>query len=245
MVVVSVRKRYDYDHGLVLNMNHTKIIPKYSARVLGLQLTADLDHSHYIANMTRKEHGADSLLTELSRRVKSIYRLKFFTTKQKLKELAAGIIFSKLSYGICYYGNCSKVLMGQIDVQINNVARIVGELGNLESTKEIMRELKWLHFEQLRNYHDQLTLDMITTTGHPRSFAIQMNEAFRPYRTRAALSGMIIHNQDTAPVLHARFCFFLSRSCRNHNLFGIFQLGKLDGIKIWKNRLRETVRRET
>ena len=122
---------------------------------------------------------------------------------------------------------------------------MIFDLGPMESVEQKMTELRWLHTEQWRNYHDQLMLDRIMSSGQPRSFAEQLNDSFRPYRTRAAEQGVIRANNDTAPTMHARHKFFLSRSCRNHNYYSVFQMSKMDGMKAFKAELMETIRQRS
>ena len=104
-------------------MGGETIKPSYSARVLGLQMTANLDHSYFMKTMK------DSLITSIKMRVSNIGRLSKFTTQQKLKELAFGIVFSKLSFGISYWGDCQNKWLQEINAQINRLTRIVCGLG--------------------------------------------------------------------------------------------------------------------
>ena len=239
LIIVSTRNQ---QHDLVLHLGGQVIQPTTDARVLGMRLTSDLKHNLFIVDMNQETHGQMSLLGQITTRVNAIIQLKKFSTTQKLKELAAGLVYSKLNFGIEYWGNCPSYLLHKLDIQLKRMIRGIYGLHNRDSVEKYMAELDFLYCEDLRTYQDLLTLERIITNGTPRSFGEQIVKEFGRYRTRGMEIGALRMTQDTAPVYTPRHNFFFSRACRAYNKFGVFQMEKSEGIDVWKKGLRYAIR---
>ena len=239
LVIVSLRNR---KHDLHLNMGGERIEPSYNARVLGLQLTSDLKHNLFISELNQETHGQRSLLSQITMRVNAVLQLKKFTTNKKLKELAAGLVYSKLTFGIEFWGNCPKYLLHKLDLELKRLMRGVFDLKRLDNVDEQMKQMDFLFCEDLRTYHDLLTLDRIITNNTPLSFGQQIIREFGRYRTRGMEIGVLRQTQDTAPTYTPRHNFFFARAIRAYNKVGVFQMSKTDGMDVWKKGLRYAIR---
>ena len=92
-LVASPKKHANYKD-LVLNFDGSMEEQQLHARLLGLQVSWDLTPTHYLAGMK------DNLLASLTKRVYVLQELANKCPKKCLKNLAHGLIYSKLSFGI-------------------------------------------------------------------------------------------------------------------------------------------------
>ena len=74
------------------------------------------------------------------------------------KQLAVGLIYSKVIFGIQFWSSCSDNQKKQLQLVLNQTARIVMGLKSYRDmrVKDLFRCLRWHTLESLINYHDYL-----------------------------------------------------------------------------------------
>ena len=121
--VVTSPKKHDKYSRLVLNFDGNMVKQQLHARLLGLQVSWDLQHKWYVSEMK------DNLLASLRKRLYILERLAPSCPKKCVKNFAHGLIFSKLCFRIQYWSKpLPEALWNQIVVIVNRAARAV--LGN-------------------------------------------------------------------------------------------------------------------
>ena len=95
-VVCAPKRHKDYSD-LVLNLNGSKVNQQLHARLLGLQISWDLTHTWYVSEMK------DNLIASLNQRLFVLRQLAPLCPKKCVKNLAHGLIYSKLIFGIQYW----------------------------------------------------------------------------------------------------------------------------------------------
>ena len=89
--VITAPSRHQNYSWLKLTFDGKEVKQQSHARLLGLQVSWDLTHTWYVSQMK------DNLIASLSKRLYVLRRLQNSCTKKCLKNLAHGLIFSKLS----------------------------------------------------------------------------------------------------------------------------------------------------
>ena len=118
--LVASPKRHDDYKNLVLNFDGSVVKQQLHARLLGLQVSWDLSHTYYVAGMK------DNLLASLAKRLYVLRKLSNKCPKKCLKNLAHGLIFSKLSFGLQYWGRpITDELWHKLEIICNKAARAV------------------------------------------------------------------------------------------------------------------------
>ena len=148
--VVTAPKKHDQYSRLVLNFDGSVVKQQLHARLLGLQISWDLTHKWYVSEMK------DNLLAQLSRRLYVLERLANKCPKKCVKNLAHGLIFSKLCFGIQYWSSpLTEAIWNQITVLVNRAARTVLKIKPLQMhVLDLYRVLNWLTPRAWRDYMD-------------------------------------------------------------------------------------------
>ena len=124
---------------LVLRMNGQVVKQKKSARLLGLYITWDMGHEHYLCQMR------DNTLEWLGRRLSVLSMLAKTTSYGNLKLLAYGLIYSKVIFGLQFWADCPKRLLDRLQILLNRAARIVMKKGIRDiHVNDLYRCLKWI-----------------------------------------------------------------------------------------------------
>ena len=166
-VVASPRRHENYSR-LVLNMDGSVVKQQLHARLLGLQISWDLTHSWYVAEMK------NNLIASLNQRLYVLHRLKNKCPKKCVKNLAHGLIYSKLCFGIQYWtAPLSETIWNQIVVIVNKAARAVLKIRPLDMhVLDMYRILNWLPASACRDYHCLNLFWSIKLWGKPRNLSI-------------------------------------------------------------------------
>ena len=124
---------------LVLRMNGQVVKQKKSARLLGLYITWDMGHEHYLCQMR------DNTLEWLGRHLSVLSMLAKTTSYGNLKLLAYGLIYSKVIFGLQFWADCPKRLLDRLQILLNRAARIVMKKGIRDiHVNDLYRCLKWI-----------------------------------------------------------------------------------------------------
>ena len=150
--VVVAPKTRDKHKDLILRMNGQVVNQKPAARLLGLYITWNMDHTHYIEEMK------NNLLSSLTQRMAVLSIMSERACIKNRKQLAFGLIYSKVIFGIQFWASCSDKHKKQLQLVLNQTARIVMGLKSYRDmrVKDLFRCLRWHTLESLINYHDYL-----------------------------------------------------------------------------------------
>ena len=135
-------------------------------------------------------NGKSSIVSQLSRRLNGLKKLKQADFKSKL-QVATGIIQSKIQYLLPLFGGAPEYLLNALQVQQLKAARFVcGCKSYYWSTKKLLNTCGWLSVKQQEFYSTTLLVHKIATTSLPHNIHSDM---FQPYNvnTRAASQGQI------------------------------------------------------
>ena len=148
--VVAAPKRHSDYKDLVLNFEGMVVKQQLHARLLGLQVSWNLTHEWYVAGMK------DNLISSLNKRLYVLQKLQNKCPKKCLKNLAHGLIFSKLNFGIQYWSRpLSEELWKKIQVIVNKAARVVLTVKPLQMhVRDLYRVLDWLPANECRDFAD-------------------------------------------------------------------------------------------
>ena len=234
--VVVAPKTHDKHKDLVLKMNGQVVTQKKSARLLGLYITFNMDHTHYIEEMK------NNLLSFLSKRLAVLSIMSERACIKNRKQLAFGLIYSKVIFGIHFWANCTENQQKQLQLLLNQTARLVMGLNTRDMhVKDLFRCLRWHTLASLINYHDYLLYFSINWNAQPANLwtlydenrAHLDNNAQWTYPnsegdplkamlnegvvTRQRTMGFIRRNNATDSTHELRFSSFVPRSVRLYN----------------------------
>ena len=188
-----------------------------TARMLGLQLTYNLRHDWYISQMK------GNLVWSLNQRMNVLSKLKKKCGPEQFKLLCYGLLFSKVSYGVQLYQQCTEVLKDKIRVILNRCVRLATNTSLLQHrrTQSMYDELKFLTFDSICQSQDLHLLWSIMWFGTPKSLAkkvnITGNELGGPMtRSRSSVLRPTLTRENQG-VYTARKNAFVSRSLRTYN----------------------------
>ena len=114
------------------------ITDKSNTRMLGLNLNSNLGWDNHVNT------GKGALLPQLRRKLGMISRLKDSLSKKAILHLVNAIIMSRLSYGICIWGNTNQSLQRQVQVLINSAARLITGRNRMTRQSTLLEECRWL-----------------------------------------------------------------------------------------------------
>ena len=148
-VVTAPRRHQNYSRQ-VLNFDGNVLKQQLHARLLGLQISWDLTHKWYVCEMK------DNLLASLAKRLYVLERLAPKCRKKCVKNLAHGLIFSKLCFGVQYWlSPLPESIWDQITVLVNRAARTVLKIKPLQMhVLDMYWVLNWLTPRAWRDYMD-------------------------------------------------------------------------------------------
>ena len=162
--MASPKRHNDYKD-LVLNFDGSIVKQQLLARLLGLQVSWDLTHTHYVAGMK------DNLLASLAKRLYVLQKLANKCPKKCLKNLAHVLIYSKLAFWIQYWGRpLPEELLHKLEIICNRTARTVLKVRPLDlHVKDLYRVLEWHTCKSLTNYHELLLFWSIKHWKKPKN----------------------------------------------------------------------------
>ena len=167
---------------------------------------------YYVAESDR------SVLNFMEERVRALRLLANYAPKAQLKQLAFGLVLSKLFYCLPVWADIPAYLCDRINVVINKAARAVTGAGRLDSMTKVLLDLKWHKFQQYVQYFDIIQLRAIIRTRVPDSLHNGLNvEYHHQHNTRARARQDIPVNADNQPVHNARHKSFIPRAIRLYN----------------------------
>ena len=99
--------------------------------------------------------------------VKMLAKFADFKTR---KELAEGLVLSKINYCISLWGTTNVEIMRQLQVLQNDVVRTVFGVGRrrFQEITPLFKKLKWLKVTETLQYHDVISLNTIIKYHTPQ-----------------------------------------------------------------------------
>ena len=218
-VIASPKRHADYQD-LVLNFSGNVVKQQLHARLLGLQVSWDLTHTWYVNEMK------NCLLSSLNKRLYVLNKLKDKCPKKCVKNLAHGLIYSKLIFGIQYWSKpLPEELWQKIQVIVNKAARAVLKISPLQMhVLDLYRVLDWLPASACRDFQDISLFWSIKHNRIPSNLSlmfashtdtISLNEA-RPV-TRSVTQNSINRTQENDSRSQLRSVSFVPRMVRIFN----------------------------
>ena len=150
-----------------------------SDKLLGIVINNKLTwHDHLYGN---EQHTG--LVTKLSQRAGIIYKLSYILPKDRLRNIAEGIFFSLLTYGIQVYGGVwgldnlrtveartksfTKEDNHNLQVIMNKVLRTLTGLDRETPVKILLQQSGYLSVQQFTAYHTMMTMFKILRNKEP------------------------------------------------------------------------------
>ena len=188
IMTTPYQHRNHHDFGITLNTGTEIIQPTYTEKLLGVYITNDFRFNEHLKE---NENSAFKSLTSRVNALAKIAQLASFKTR---KMVANGIVISKLSYLIQWWGGCSDFLLSYLQVLQNRAGRIVTKHGPRTPNAIVLEQCGWLSVRQMVEYHSLVLVYKIKSNKKPEYLRRQFNFDF-PYRTRLA-SGLGLRRQE-------------------------------------------------
>ena len=245
LLICSTKKGANRQYHLEQDGN--QVFPIDNARLLGLQLSQDMRHEHYLLNMQ------NNLLQSLHQRWLALYKVSKYCDKEQRRQFGYGLIVSKITFGACYWSTCTEAVKDKINVLLNKVVRTICDASRLTAMKPLFEELNWLTTKQLLYYHDLVQIRSIKLSGEPGylSSPIQLPrirrqvEEYEGAITRSVTrKEMIVRGSENQPKDGPRKNAFISRACDRYNEMMEEEKDIKDtnkGTKIFKERMKDKV----
>ena len=118
-----------------------------------------------------------NLIASLNQRMNVLSKLKKKCGPEQFKLLCYGLLFSKVSYGVQYWQQCTEVLKDKIRLVLNRCVRMATNTSLLQHrrTQTMYDELKFLTFDNVCKSQDLHLLWSIMWMGTPKSLAKKVN----------------------------------------------------------------------
>ena len=186
MTTPSKHKQHG-NFGITLNTGTEIVEPTYSGKLLGGFITNDFKFNEHLKD---NEKSAFKSLTSRVNALAKICHLSPFRTR---KQVANGIVISKISYLIQWWGGCSGYLIKYLQTLQFRAARLVTKHGQLTPNRVVLHQCGWLSVRQMVHYHSLLLVFKIKKENKPEYLSAHFSSVF-PYRTRLA-TGMGVRRQ--------------------------------------------------
>ena len=180
--------RRNQEYGITLNTGTEIIRPSYTEKLLGGYITNDFRFNEHLKE---NEKSAFKSLTSRVNALAKISRLAPFKTR---KMVANGIVISKLTYLIQWWGGCPDFLIKYLQALQNRAARIVTNHGPRTPNAVVLGQCGWLSVKQMVQYHSLVLVYEIRSKNKPEYLRNRLNFNF-PYRTRLA-TGLGLRRQE-------------------------------------------------
>ena len=167
----------------------------------------------------------DNLISSLNKRLFILSQLQNKCPKKCLKNLAHGLIYSKLNFGIQYWSRpLSDELWKKIQIIVNKAARIVLKVRPLQMhVRDLYRVLDWLPASESRDFADLSLFWSIKHYETPHNLSMMLRshqeaEITEGRRvTRSITQNSINRSQDNDSRLALRAASFVPRMVKTFN----------------------------
>ena len=130
-------------------------------RTLGMNLQNNLAWEAHLVK------GKKAVLPAARKILGSLYRLKDKVSQRIKLQLTNSLVISKISYGICLWGNTTTNYVRKAQILLNQSGRFVTGKGRTTRQTEIMSECGWMNCRQMTEYHTLLQIFKTVRWGTP------------------------------------------------------------------------------
>ena len=131
-----------------LSQQDRLISDKGKCKILGITLQNSLNWEKHLT-----DKGA--LLPKVRSLLGRIYKIGQNTSMKVRLRLVNSLVLSKLSYGLCLWGNTSNNQRQKVQTTINIAARIITRKGKLTRQEDLLKEVDWLN---IQNWTEQVSM---------------------------------------------------------------------------------------
>lgn len=161
--IFILTKHPDRHHQVVLKTGDKTIHHTKTINVLGIRVNEKLTWHHHLTT------GEKSLSQQIRQRLLALRILTKNTSIPFAKQLANGLIMSRVEYAIALWGTAPKTLTDPIQKLINKAARIVlGPISFRWSIDRLMREMGWMKIHDLTTLHQSVLIHQVINTATPQ-----------------------------------------------------------------------------
>ena len=180
----EAKHRKNGNFGIFLETETKVIQPQKSEQLLGGIIANNFKFNAHL------EDDEKSLFRTLTSRVNALSKVCSVANFKTRKQIADGIVMSKLVYLIQLWGGCSGYLLDFLQVLQNRAARMVTRLSWFTPISTLLKQCGWLSVRQLVHYHSVLLCYKMMNEGKPTYFVEKFNFDF-PYETRLAAGNCV------------------------------------------------------
>ena len=180
---MKIIESYMQSNKLKLNLAKTAIITFPPTVVAGRQAVTTLDTPSgqissqeslkllgiVFQNSLKWNKHINTLVSQLSHKISVLRLMAPHASTQTLKQVAAGIVLSRLQYGISVYGHLPQNQVQRLQTLLLTAARIcLGKNYNRSSTAVLLSTLKWPSINQMVEMADSKLLHQAIVCEDPR-----------------------------------------------------------------------------
>ena len=180
----EAKHRKNGNFGIFLETETKVIQPQKSEQLLGGIIANNFKFNAHLKDDEK------SLFRTLTSRVNALSKVCSVANFKTRKQIADGIVMSKLVYLIQLWGGCSGYLLDFLQVLQNWAARMVTRLSWFTPISTLLKQCGWLSVRQLVHYHSVLLCYKMMNEGKPTYFVEKFNFDF-PYETRLATGNCV------------------------------------------------------
>ena len=139
--------------------------------------------------------------------------------------LAQGLVISKLTFCICYWGGTPWTNLEQIQIQMNEAARTVAGADRMTELNTLYKRIDWLNLKSLVYYHDMVQLTSIMRNYTPKDLWHIIETSKRNLRERTErvhrlqTADRIPYDDTTSPTFKPLLDSFIPRAVKFYNNF--------------------------
>ena len=233
LIVMGTKATAARRHEVTLQAGEHTIRPSMTEKLLG---------GNICENLKWREHLLDneqSLVRQLTSRINGLVKVSEYASFSTRLMVANGIFVSKLCYLIQLWGGTEGYLLASLQVLQNRAARAVTRKSWFTSTRQLLRECKWLSVNQLVFYQTILQVHKTIISGKPDNIRKKFSTD-HPYPTRQATGGGLRFGEEfdaTSGLSHKSFCY---RGTQNYNRVPTY-LRKEKTLLTFKYKLKQWV----
>ena len=220
-------------HEVTLQAGEHTIRPSKTEKLLG---------GNICENLKWREHLLDneqSMVRQLTSRINGLVKVSEYAPFSTRLMVANGIFVSKLCYLIQLWGGTEGYLLASLQVLQNRAARAVTRKTWFTSTRQLLKECRWLSVNQLVFYQTTLHVHKIVTSGKPDNIRKKFNTD-HPYPTRQATGGGLRFGEEfdaTSGLSHKSFSY---RGTQSYNRVPAY-IRKEKSLQTFKYKLKQWV----
>ena len=180
---------------LDMEMGDKIISQEETVKVLGIIISKDERYREYVLNSEK------SMLRFLTTRLSILKILSKYADFKSRKQLAEGLVLSKLNYCICLYATTTEDVLDRLQVLQNDVVRTVFKVGRrlYVELDPLYKQLKWLKVRENIRYHDVITLHSILRQKTPHDLASKFDQqVLHTHNTRATRKSFRLTSMTTS-----------------------------------------------